>query len=137
MLLAFVGACNLSDEGEFCDSDFQCEYQCSRVGECLGASGGREVRLNWTISGVAPTPSNPGPCGPIAAFELRFESKSGRDSAVYFPVPCSLGQAYYDKMPERFVTLELWGKDEFGTTIVIESGAIDSASNLLTIDLDP
>ena len=130
-----LASCDVSDEGLFCQRDFECEFQCSRVQECLGTDGGRDIRVHWTINGVAPSPADPSGCGSIVNFEVHMESDNRRDDAVsYFPVPCQLGQVFYDLMPDRLTNLRLIGKDANGTAIVIEERRIESTSTTHNID---
>lgn len=135
--LASMSACEVNDEGLYCSDDRQCEFLCSHAQECLGSSGGREIRISWTVNGLPPSPADDSACGAIENFEVRLETDGRRDALAYFPVPCNLGQVYYDRMPDRFRNLRILGKDLTGETIVIEDRTIESASATFTIDFRP
>lgn len=127
-----------SDEGASCRQASDCEDICSPVGECVFADSALDIRVSWTINGVAPTPTAPSPCGRIADFELRFESASTRDAVIaYFPVPCENGTVFYPDMPSRLVQIRLIGIDEFGATVAQETREIVDTQSALTIDFAP
>ena len=125
----------VSDEGESCQNSGDCEFQCSRVGECLSEDGGIEVRIRWTINGMSPSPNAPGVCGDISDFEVLFESSSARDSIAYFPIPCENGMVYYDQMPPRLLGVHLSGKSESGATLTSSFLPITSRSAELEFQL--
>ena len=97
-----------------------------------------EIRASWTIGGLAPTPSAPGPCGAIDAFEVSLESDGTRDMPlVYFPVPCDLGQVYYDRMSNRLQTMRVSGIAADGTILEVVFGNIGGANADLQLNINP
>ncbi len=133
--LAQVSACDISDEGASCTEDSQCDYKCSRIHECLAEGHEIEIRAQWTINGVAPTPTTPEACGRVANFEFHLESDSVRDESVtYYPVPCELGQVFYDRMPDRLRNLRLTAVDADGNSLGSLFRRIDFTSSDFTID---
>jgi hypothetical protein len=93
--------------------------------------------LRWTVAGLAPTPARPEPCSPIHELEIRFHDPGGWPEE-YRPVPCSLGQAVYDKMPPRFHSVELRAYDRGGDLLdAAEEPLAPSGETALLIDLAP
>lgn len=134
--LSACGDGNSRGEGSYCSNDDSCSEICSRLNECITQEEAVEVRLSWTINQVAPTPAAPSPCGLIDHFEVRFNPVSARDEpAAYAPIPCSLGQALYDRLPGRFVQLQLTALDARQNALDVQVRGIESGSNTLLIDI--
>jgi hypothetical protein len=134
-----AGACGpISDTGSYCELDSDCSEVCNRLNECQAASDLISIRIHWTVGGTAPSPGNDEACGRIADFEVRMESDSLRDEPIaYYPVPCSLGQVYYDRMPDRLVSVQLSAVDDAQNILQDEIRILDRVDNELTIDFRP
>jgi hypothetical protein len=103
-LLALVAGCPTSSgSGGECEVDGQCGDQvCARDGTCSDAASVRAVKVTWTVNGAAPDAAS---C--ISDFYIRFEAGDPADSLGFSPVPCALGQYAIDKLPKRFISVEL------------------------------
>ncbi len=98
-----------------CRSDSQCGGDvCARSGECLPRSEVRAVTVKWTVKGEqanATTCSHPD-------LYLQFDGLDYGDTLGFAPVPCKQGQFFVDKLPKRYLQVELG----------IEGGATDISS---------
>jgi hypothetical protein len=132
-LLAACGPLDAGGSAQYCSTDQQCDYQCSRLGECLDEGEAITVRVNWTIEGQAAGETS---CADIQELRLTFEPDSIRDEEVtYAPVPCELGTIYYDRMPDRFSAVRLTA---LGDRLYLEGWAeVQGAETVATIDLRP
>jgi hypothetical protein len=97
-----------------------------------------EIRASWTIGGQSPTPSAPGPCGAIDALEIALETGDARDEPiVFYPVPCDLGQVYYDRMSNRLTRMRLSSVASDGSIFEVAFINIDGASTVAQVDFIP
>jgi hypothetical protein len=121
-----------------CARDEDCEELCSRIGECLRAADAISIRARWTVGGLAPSPTAPGPCGSIDAFEVSLESSGERDlPVIYYPVPCDLGQVFYDIMPNRLERMRMSAVHADGSVLqVILLDIVETASDF-QVDFNP
>lgn len=140
--ITLLGACSFpaADNGEaaaHCTEDRHCDYRCSRLGECLSPDEEMSVRVYWSVGGERPSADN-GVCTGIGELRLAFEPESAReDEASYGPVPCSLGQIFYDRMPDRFVRVRLTALSEGGGVFAEASAPVEGPEAEATLDLRP
>ena len=130
--LVLLSACFTGPESgpSTCTRDEDCPELCSRIGECLRAADAISIRTTWTVGGAAPTPSAPTPCGAIDALEVSLESGGARDLPIlYYPVPCNLGQVFYDRMPNRLERVRFSAVHADGRVLqVVLRDIVDTAS---------
>jgi hypothetical protein len=112
LLLMLLAACPSSDTKTECmiDSDCGGTAVCARDGECLSASDVWPVKVTWTIRGSA---ANASTCAPSPSFYLQFDAEIQQDTFGYEPVPCEQGQFLVDKLPKRFVQVEIGENNRF------------------------
>jgi hypothetical protein len=121
LLLAMVGGgCLAFDSGD-CQRDSDCNGECANTGECVAEGTSLEVRIRWTVGGVAPSLDNPAPCGDIDHLEVTFEADDEGDNQTYAPVPCEAGQITFTRLPPRFARVRV-------TAIADPDRTVDSAS---------
>jgi hypothetical protein len=112
--------------GNECNVDDHCDDQiCARDNMCTDPANVREVRTTWTIGGQA---ASSGVCGARELY-ITFQSNDSSEDLNFSPVPCPTGQFVIDKLPNRYMRLEL-GIAGGG----FESAAIDT-TNAVVIDL--
>jgi hypothetical protein len=117
-LLACAG-CPSGDDGE-CTVDTDCGTGnvCTRNTECLPASEARAVRITWTIRGMPP---NDVLCGGSPNFYLLFAGTQLNDTFGYAPVPCNAGLFTIDKLPRRFVSVEIGVENGFSEVMAFDA----------------
>ena len=127
VLLACTG-CPSGHDGD-CEIDSDCGTGnvCTRNTECLPASEVRSARITWTIRGM---PANEQLCGATPNFFVLFAGTQLNDTFGYEPVPCKAGLFNIDKLPRRFVSVELGVANG-----ISEVMAIDAQGNA-AFDLD-
>jgi hypothetical protein len=132
LLVATVALAGCGSDGSgTCMTDSQCGGDvCARDGECLPASEIQSVKVTWTIRGQAASAMT---CAASPSFLLQFDGYSYGDSFGYAPVPCMEGQFTMDKLPTRFVQVDV-GLDNAGS--FLGSKPID-ASGVVAFDLAP
>lgn len=127
VLLALAGC--FRGSGGDCEVDADCSNGvCARNSECLPAAEVRSVRVSWTIRGM---PASATTCTPHPNFYLLFASSQVNDTFGYEPVPCASGLFTVDKLPRRFVSVEIGVENWFQ-----EDQAFDSQGNA-AFDLAP
>ena len=104
-----LAGCPGGTDGE-CKIDDDCSSSrvCARNGECLAPSEVRFARVTWTIRGMA---ANAATCAATPDFFILFYAQPG-DTFGFQPVPCAAGVFSIDKLPTRFVSVEI-GNDGF------------------------
>ena len=129
-LIAFALAACGGGSGGDCTIDDDCggAAVCARSSECLPASEVRVVRVTWTIRGM---PASDTTCGATPDFYLLFAAPSFNDTFGYEPVPCRAGLFTVDKLPRRFVSVEIGVDGRFA-----ETKAFDANGNV-AFDLFP
>jgi len=138
--LLLCSACfTVSDGDTECSIDDHCGagFSCTRTLECEPTSTLSSTRLNWTVDGIAPTINDGSACAGIAELEVVFDDGFNQLSTHYAPVPCEIGQAFYDKMPSRFDLVILVAKDNAGRRIDSQSASIRTGENVVDLDLRP
>ena len=105
-LLAWLAGCSLtSSSGGECVNDSQCgDDVCARSGECLARSNIRSVTIKWTVNGVAADAAS---CTAHPDLYLQFDGADYGDTLRFAPVPCREGSFFIDKLPKRYVQVEL------------------------------
>jgi hypothetical protein len=124
LVLALLAGCpSASPQGE-CTVDSDCAGGvCARTGECVSPSSVRPVKVTWTIRGSAASPST---CVNSPELYIQFDSLDPQDIFGYSPVPCDPGQFFVDKLPKRYVQVEMGVEDRFLDATAID--ALGSAS---------
>jgi hypothetical protein len=119
LLLALLAACGGSTEGQECESDLDCDgLVCARNSECVAPENAWPVRVSWTLDGQPPSAYA---CASYPAMYLVFYATEVGDSFGFSPVPCIAGVFTVDKMPKRFVSVELGSNER-----VVQEQVIDS-----------
>ena len=106
-LMAGLVGCSLtpSGSGGECQSDSQCgDDVCARSGECLARSNIRSVTVTWTVNGA---PADAASCTAHPDLYLQFDGADYGDTLRFAPVPCREGRFPIDKLPKRYVQVEL------------------------------
>ncbi len=107
--LVLAAACLLAacggGTGSECTVDDDCGggLVCARNSECLAPGSVRSARVTWTIRGM---PASSTTCGATPSFYILFHAQPG-DSFGFEPVPCAAGLFSIDKLPRRFVSVEI------------------------------
>jgi hypothetical protein len=87
-----------------CSNDSQCgDDVCARTGECVARVNVREVTVKWTVNGSAADATS---CAAPDLY-LQFEGSEYGDTLRFAPVPCRAGSYTIDKLPKRYVQVEL------------------------------
>jgi hypothetical protein len=123
-------ACGAGDECRATGDSNDCpgDQVCARSSECLPADQIRQVSINWTVRGQAASATT---CAPAMSLYLLFYSDAPGDSFGYSPVPCVAGLFTIDKLPTRFIGVEIGKDGGFNTSKPI------NAQGLVTFDLMP
>jgi hypothetical protein len=105
--IAMLAGCPI--QGDDCEVDSACPggEVCARDHSCTSPSNVRQVKVLWTINGA---PADPIACGDRDLF-IEFEGRDRNDTLGFRPVPCFAGQFTVDKLPLRFVSVELGVED--------------------------
>ena len=129
VLLLLCAGCPGGGSGD-CTDDSDCggTNVCARNAECLPASEVRVVRITWTIRGQ---PANSALCAQAPDLYLLFAGTQINDTFGYQPVPCEAGLFVVDKLPRRFVSVEIGEENGFS-----EVAAFDAQGNA-SFDLAP
>ncbi len=129
VLLACAG-CPGGDDGGECTLDVDCSGTavCARTSECLPASEVRPARVTWTIRGA---PASDATCAPTPTFYVMFAGSGINDTFGYAPVPCKAGLFTVDKLPVRFLSVEIGVDNGFA-----DAQALDANGNA-AFDLFP
>jgi hypothetical protein len=105
LALVLLAGCPSGNDGECkIDSDCGTGNVCTRNTECLPASEVRSARITWTIRGM---PASETLCAQTPNFYLLFAGNQLNDTFGYEPVPCKAGLFTIDKLPRRFVSVEI------------------------------
>ena len=128
LVLGLAACLGGGNDGE-CKVDTDCggAAVCARSSECLPSSEVRVVRVTWTIRGEPASASN---CAATPDFYLKFAGGYG-DTYGYAPVPCRAGLFTVDKLPRRYVSVEIGADNRFAKT-----AAFDANGNV-AFDLSP
>ncbi len=128
--LAVWSGCLIAAEP--CSDDGDCDRGvCARTGECTTSP--IAVRLRWTVAESPPTADN---CRTVESLAVAFDDRQLQDSLRYFPVPCYLGQIFFDRIPGRFdiVTVEVVDNDAVRRRMRFP---VTSSEFEITFDLQP
>ena len=116
--------------GSECHSDSQCgEDVCARSGECLARSSLREVTIKWTVNSAA---ANSTSCSAHPNLYLQFDGTDYGDTLRFAPVVCRAGSYLVDKLPKRYVQVELGFEGSTG-----DVSSIDTTTTQIQFDLFP
>jgi hypothetical protein len=129
LLAALLAACGASGS-EQCMTDLECggDLVCARNGECLRAGEVRLVRVSWTVRGQ---PASTTTCAGAGDFYVLFFATTPGDSFGFAPVPCAAGVFTIDKLPLRFVSVELGSMGRFAMEKAID------AQGMVAFDVAP
>jgi hypothetical protein len=130
-LAACLGGCSLTaGSGSECHSDSQCgDDVCARSGECLPRNSTREVLVKWTIDSAAADAVS---CVEHPNLYIQFEGTDYGDTLRLAPVQCRAGQYKVDRLPKRYVQVELGFE---GSTSDVSS--MDASTAQVQFDLFP
>lgn len=105
---ALAAACGPGG-GDECmiDDDCRGDLVCARNTQCLPASEVRVVRVTWTVRGE---PASAAACASAPELYVLFYSAQVGDAFGFAPVPCEIGLFTIDKLPRRYVSVEI-GED--------------------------
>jgi hypothetical protein len=114
-VLAALGLAVVASAGCFpastydCDQDVECSggEVCARTHECLTPSQVRELRVTWTVTGVADV-ATACPAAGLESLTISYTAP-GYPSLTFAPVMCTLGLYRIDKLPVWFERVELSG----------------------------
>jgi hypothetical protein len=129
VLVACLAGCSIATGGgSECHDDSQCgDDVCARSGECMPRSSVRQLAVRWTVNGVAADPTS---CANLPLLYLEFEGADYGDTLRFTQVVCSTGLHTIDKLPKRYLRVELGFEGTAGDTT-----AIDAASTQVQFDL--
>ncbi len=105
-----------------CHQDSDCGNEvCARDGECLPASAVRTIHVNWTLDGVAASPTS---CDYSPDLDITFYDNREGDTFGFAPVPCAEGKFTVDKLPINYstVNLEVENDGNGGSTGTFDGG---------------
>lgn len=109
-----------------CEIDADCsEGVCARDSICTPASDLREVKVTWTVRGMAASSVT---CAGTPDLGIVFTG-SPTQQLGYSPVPCAVGQFTIVKLPRSYTQVELGRDGGFGTVKSIDS------TNMVAFDL--
>jgi hypothetical protein len=130
-LMACLAGCSLTPGGSSeCNSDSQCgDDVCARSGECLPRSSVRGVTVKWTVNGLAAGASA---CTAHPNLYLQFDGADYGDTLRFAPVPCVAGSYFIDKLPSRYMQVEIGFQGSAGAGDV---SSIDIATSQAQLDL--
>jgi hypothetical protein len=99
--MSACGGNDCQDNGEgSCSGDLVC----SRTSECLLPSEVHLVRVTWTVRGQ---PASVTTCTAHPDLYVMFYGVEPNDVFGFAPVPCDAGRFTIDRLPKRFVGVEL------------------------------
>jgi hypothetical protein len=129
------GACSSGgEEVDACETDADCDGECSRINECVEAGSAIRVELAWTVAGEPPSDES---CAPFEALEVFFYD-GGREATSYAPIPCTLSRSTYDKMPPRLDRIDLAAYGSGGVILDSQSAELEpTGTTTVTFDLQP
>jgi hypothetical protein len=130
-LAACLWGCSLTpSSGGECHSDSQCgDDVCARSGECLAKSSVREVTIRWTVNSGA---ANATSCSTHPKLYLQFDGTDYGDTLRFAPVTCSAGSFHVDRLPKRYVQVELGFEGSTG-----DVSPVDATTAQVQFDLFP
>ena len=130
-LAACLGGCSLTaGSGSECHTDYQCgDDVCARGGECLPRASIHEVTVKWTVNSTAPDAVS---CTAHPKLYLQFDGADYGDTLRFAPVTCREGSFHVDRLPKRYVQVELGFEGSTG-----DVSSIDAATTQVQFDLFP
>ena len=121
-LMASLAGCSLTGTGNGgeCVRDDQCgDDLCARSGECLSSSNLRQLTVKWTVNGASASAST---CTVHPDLFVQFDGPDYGDTLRFAPVPCSQGSFFVDKLPKRYLQVELGVENTTGDVTSIDTG---------------
>src|SRR5215475_13276223 len=130
-LAASLAGCSLTaGSGSECRNDSQCgDDVCARSGECLPRSSIQQVTVRWTMNGA---PADAATCASHANLYLQFDSSDYGDYLRFAQVACRQGSFFVDKLPKRYVQVELGFEGSTG-----DVAPLDATTGQVQFDLFP
>lgn len=121
-LMACLAGCSLtSGSGGECVNDSQCgDEVCTRGGECMARSSVHSVLVKWTVDGEAASATS---CSAHPDLYLQFHGSDYGDTLRFEPVVCSQGQFFVDKLPKRYLQVELGVAGGNGNVLPIDAAS--------------
>jgi hypothetical protein len=129
-LMAGLAGCSLTSSGSGgeCQTDAQCgDDVCARSGECLARSNVREVTIRWTVNGVTADSAS---CTAHPDLYLQFDGADYGDTLRFAPVVCRQGSFFIDKLPKRYVQVELGSEGGAGDVTSIDAATAQAQFDL-------
>lgn len=138
LVLALLGvlAANAGCAPLYCERDSDCGSQvCTHTRECVAPDQVRSIRLSWTLYELPPDESLCEALG-VTAMRVTFQDSAAWEAQSYEPVPCELGQVYFNRLPLRFTLVEIVA---LGGGLILESRLLDmqGPETIVTVDLSP
>src|SRR5262249_47345502 len=88
-----------------CEKDSDCGGDvCARDGECLAPSEVMSIHISWTVNGQAPSDAA---CANGPDWFVDFSDGFSGGGFGFAPVPCKAGVFSVDKLPNRYVDVDL------------------------------
>jgi hypothetical protein len=130
-LAACLGGCSLTaGSGSECHSNSQCgDDVCALSGECLARSNIHEVVVKWTVNSAAADGVS---CSAHPNLFLQFDGTDYGDTLRFAPVACHKGSYIVDRLPKRYVQVELGFEGSTG-----DVSSIDATTVQVQFDLFP
>jgi len=127
-LLLCAGCPQHDTTSDGCHQDSDCgDYVCARDGTCEPSSQVRQVKAVWTIRGMPATVVS---CTKPDLY-IQFDGPEFGDVIGFEPVPCVQGQFNVDKLPLRYIQVELGPADQPPS----DTAVIDADTGIATLDL--
>jgi len=127
-VLLLCAGCPSKDTSGECTVDSDCgDDVCARDGTCQSPSDVRQVKAVWTIRGMAADATT---CTKPDLY-IQFDGPSFGEVIGFEPVPCIQGQFNVDKLPTRYIQVELGPADQPPSDTAI----IDADTGIATLDL--
>ena len=135
VLCLTAGGCfSRGQEVDECQTDADCDGECSRINECVEAGTAIRVELAWTVAGAPATDET---CAPFEALEVFFYDGE-REASSYAPIPCNLARTTYDKMPPRLDRIDLAAYGSGGAILDSHTASLEpTGTTTVTFDLQP
>jgi len=130
-LTACLAGCSLTagGNGSECHGDSQCgDDVCAQSGECLVRSSVHQVTVKWTVDGIAAPVSTA--CASHPNLYVQFDGADYGDTLRFAPVPCREGQFNVDKLPKRYLQVEVGFEGGAG-----DVSSMDAATAQVMFDL--
>lgn len=118
-----------------CATNSDCgDGECTRTHECVSAGALQSARIFWTLYGAAPDEAA---CESVEEMTVSFIDRDTEDNVVFRPVPCTLGQIFFDRMAARFDEVRLSARGRNGRTLDDGRAGLSGSESEISFDLRP